>query len=194
MRVVIVRYNGGNTVSVTNALSRLGAEVVITDSPEKLAGADKVIFPGVGEASTAMESLRASGVDRVIPELRQPVLGICLGMQLMCERSEENDTKCLGIMAQSVRRFAGERLKVPHVGWNTITATTSPLFNGVEDGEYMYFVHSYFVELGGSTVATSEYDGEFSSAVASGNFYGVQFHPERSGSAGARVLQNFLSL
>ena len=194
MRVAIVRYNGGNTVSVTNALSRLGAEVVITDSPEKLAGADKVIFPGVGEASTAMESLRASGVDRVIPELRQPVLGICLGMQLMCERSEENDTKCLGIIAQSVRRFAGEGLKVPHVGWNTITATPSPLFNGVEDGEYMYFVHSYFVELGGSTVATSEYAGEFSSAVASGNFFGVQFHPERSGSAGARVLQNFLSL
>jgi len=194
VRVAIVRYNGGNTVSVTNALSRLGAEVVITDSPEKLAGADKVIFPGVGEASTAMESLRASRVDRVIPELRQPVLGICLGMQLMCERSEENDTKCLGIIAQSVRRFAGEGLKVPHVGWNTITATTSPLFNGVEDGEYMYFVHSYFVELGGSTVATSEYAGEFSSAVASGNFFGVQFHPERSGSAGARVLQNFLSL
>jgi len=194
VRVVIVRYNGGNTVSVTNALSRLGAEVVITDSPEKLAGADKVIFPGVGEASTAMESLRASRVDRVIPELRQPVLGICLGMQLMCKRSEENDTKCLGIIAQKVRRFAGERLKVPHVGWNTITATTSPLFNGVEDGEYMYFVHSYFVELGGSTVATSEYAGEFSSAVASGNFFGVQFHPERSGSAGARVLQNFLSL
>jgi len=194
VRVAIVRYNGGNTVSVTNALSRLGAEVVITDSPEKLAGADKVIFPGVGEASTAMESLRASRVDRVIPELRQPVLGICLGMQLMCERSEENDTKCLAIIAQSVRRFAGEGLKVPHVGWNTITATTSPLFNGVEDGEYMYFVHSYFVELGGSTVGTSEYAGEFSSAVASQNFYGVQFHPERSGSAGARVLQNFLSL
>lgn len=194
MRVAIVRYNGGNTVSVTNALSRLGAEVVITDSPEQLAGADRVIFPGVGEASTAMQSLRSSGIDRAIPGLTQPVLGICLGMQLMCERSEENDTACLGIIAQRVRRFAGEGLKVPHVGWNTIIATPSPLFDGVEDNEYMYFVHSYFVELGASTVATSEYAGEFSAAIALKNFYGVQFHPERSGSAGTRVLQNFLTL
>ena len=194
MRIAIVRYSGGNTVSVINALSRLGAESVVTDSPEELEAADKVIFPGVGEASSAMASLRERGLDAVIPQLRQPVLGICLGMQLLCGHSEENDTECLGIMPNDVLRFEPSGLKVPHVGWNNIALTGSPLFRGVDDGEYMYFVHSYYVGLGPSTVAKTEYGRVFSSAVTERNFYGVQFHPERSGVAGARLLENFLSL
>jgi len=194
VRIAIVRYSGGNTVSVINALSRLGAESVVTDSPEELEAADKVIFPGVGEASSAMASLRERGLDAVIPQLRQPVLGICLGMQLLCGHSEENDTECLGIMPNDVLRFEPSGLKVPHVGWNNIASAGSPLFRGVDDGEYMYFVHSYYVGLGPSTVAKTEYGRVFSSAVTERNFYGVQFHPERSGVAGARLLENFLSL
>ena len=194
MRVGIVRYNGGNTVSVINALTRLGAEAFVSDSPDELSGADKVIFPGVGEASSAMESLRSAGLDRVIPQLGQPVLGICLGMQLMCEHSEENDTSCLGVLPERVKLFRSSEVKVPHVGWNTITSSDSPLFKGVAAGEYMYFVHSYYVESGPSTIATTDYSGKFAVAVAAKNFYGVQFHPERSGRAGSHVLENFLRL
>lgn len=195
MRVAIIRYNGGNTVSVANALSRLGAESVVTDSADELAAADRVIFPGVGEASSAMESLTARGLDLVIPKLIQPVLGICLGMQLMCAHSEENDTACLGILPQKAKRFQEDDLKVPHIGWNKVSTTiTSPLFDDIPERPYMYFVHSYYVENGASTIATTEYGAEFTSAVAIRNFYGVQFHPERSCVDGARVLENFLKL
>jgi len=194
MKVAIVRYNGGNTVSVINALIRLGAEAFVSDSPDELSGADKVIFPGVGEASSAMASLRSAGLDSLIPQLVQPVLGICLGMQLMCEHSEENETKCLGILPERAKLFRGDGIKVPQVGWNTIIPSGSPLFKGVAAGEYMYFVHSYYVESGPSTTAKAEYSGEFAAAVAARNFYGVQFHPERSGKAGSQVLENFLDL
>ncbi|MGE3468241.1 MAG: imidazole glycerol phosphate synthase subunit HisH [Pyrinomonadaceae bacterium] len=194
MRVAIIKYNAGNTLSVANALTRLGVDAVVTDSPEQLRSAERVIFPGVGEASSAMVYLRQHSLDEVVRSLRQPVLGICLGMQLMCAYSEENDTECLGIFPYRVRGFESRTLKVPHTGWNRITGLCSPLFAGVAESEYMYFVHSFYLEGGGSATAVTDYSQKFSSAIEQNNFYAVQFHPERSGNAGARVLENFLKL
>ena len=194
MRVAIVKYNAGNTVSVTNALKRLGVETVVTDSPDELREADKVIFPGVGEASTAMSYLRERGLDVVIRLLTQPVLGICLGMQLMCSYSEENDTTCLGILPHRVRRFESDTLKVPHTGWNRITDLNSPLFAGISEGLHVYFVHGYYVETGVETTAVTEYGISFSAGVDRGNFHAIQFHPEKSGDAGALILENFLKI
>lgn len=194
MKVAIVKYNAGNTVSVANALARLGISAAVTDSPDELRGADKVIFPGVGEASTAMQYLRERGLDMVIPSLRQPVLGICLGMQLMCNFTDENDTECLGIMPYRVRQFRSDTLKVPHTGWNTISDLKMPLFAGVPDGTRVYFVHGYYVEKGEDTTAVTDYAGEFSAALSRRNFHAVQFHPEKSGDLGAKILENFLIL
>lgn len=194
MKVVIVKYNAGNTVSVINALHRLGVEPIVTDSAHELVQADKVIFPGVGEASTAMQYLRERGLDTVITSLTQPVLGICLGMQLMCAYSEENATECLGILPQRVRQFVSDTLKVPHIGWNRIGQLRSPLFQGVGEGERVYFVHGYYVETGSDTIGITNYGIDFSAGVSRDNFHAVQFHPEKSGRAGVRILENFLNL
>ena len=194
MKVAIVKYNGGNTASVANALVRLGVEPLITDSADVLRAADKVIFPGVGEASTAMKYLRERGLDAVIRSLTQPVLGICLGMQLMCETSEENATECLGIMPYRVRRFESETLKIPHTGWNRITQLNSPFFDGVADGKRVYFVHGYYVETGELTTAICEYGQTFSASISRDNFHAIQFHPEKSGAIGEHILRNFLFL
>ena len=194
MKVAIVKYNAGNTASVANALARLGVDPVITDDAEVLNSADKVIFPGVGEASTAMAYLRDRGLDEVIRSLRQPVLGVCLGMQLLCSASDENDTECLGLLPYRVRQFSGVGLKVPHMGWNTISDLRGPLLAGVSDGEFVYFVHSYFVEPGDHTTAACSYGEMFSAALSYKNFHAVQFHTEKSGSVGERILENFLNL
>ena len=177
-----------------NALRRVGVEAITTDDVELLRTADKVIFPGVGEASTAMAYLRDRGLDAVILSMTQPVLGICLGMQLLCAESEENGTRCLGILPHCVRRFSTEGLKVPHIGWNTLTHLRSPIFDSVKGDSHVYFVHGYFVEPLESSTAISEYGERFSAAIQRGNFYGVQFHPEKSGKIGERILRNFLNL
>jgi glutamine amidotransferase len=194
VKVAIIDYNAGNTASVINALNRVGVEACMTDDPYTLRSADKVIFPGVGEASTAMKLLKAKNLDEVIRSLRQPFLGICLGMQLLCGSSEENSTECLGIVPRKVKRFPANGLKVPQIGWNRIADLASPLFLGVTDGSYVYFVHGYYVEEGPETIASADYGGEFSAGLKHGNFYGVQFHPEKSGPVGRRILENFLSL
>jgi glutamine amidotransferase len=194
MKVVIIKYNAGNTASVTNALKRLGVEPAISDDPVEIRSADKVIFPGVGEASTAMNYLRGRGLDEVITSLTQPVLGICLGMQLMCGSTEENDAQCMGLLPYRVRKFESGSLKVPHTGWNRIGRLKSRLFDGVDEGTRVYFVHGYYVEVGEMTTALTEYGGAFSAAAENGNFFAVQFHPEKSGEAGERILKNFLSI
>lgn len=194
MKVAIVKYNAGNTASVANALVRVGVEPLITDDWELLRSADKVIFPGVGEASTAMAYLRERGLDEVIRSLRQPVLGVCLGMQLLCSSSEENETECLGLLPYQVRRFSGSGLKVPHMGWNQITDLRGPLFHEVAHGEFVYFVHGYFVEAGDHTTAFCKYGERFAAALSYENFHAVQFHTEKSGKAGERILENFLNL
>ncbi len=198
MSVAIIKYNAGNIRSVDYALRRLGVEPVITADKELLRRADCVIFPGVGEAATTMRHLCASGMDQVVRELTQPVLGICLGMQLMCRHSEEGDADGLGIFDVDVKRFVPRRHedKVPHMGWNTIGRTRSALFDGFADGkdEYVYFVHSYYVPLHECTAAVTEYIHPFSAALQKDNFYATQFHPEKSGGVGERILRNFLSL
>ncbi|HVS97843.1 MAG TPA: imidazole glycerol phosphate synthase subunit HisH [Puia sp.] len=196
MKLVIVKYNAGNIQSVLYALERIGCGAEVTDDPEQIAAADKVIFPGVGEASTAMEYLRARRLDEVIRELRQPVLGICLGMQLMCSYSEENDTQCLGIFAESVRKFEPSDVsdKVPQIGWNNIYALKTRLFEEVADGSWCYFVHGYYAALGTHTIAQTDYVHPYSSALHRGNFYGVQFHPEKSAQTGEKILKNFIEL
>ena len=194
MKVAIVRYNAGNTASVVNALGRLGVEPLITDSAEELSAADKVIFPGVGEASSAMSYLKDRGLEEVIRGLRQPVLGICLGMQLMCASSEENDAECLGIVPLRVRQFPAGGLKVPHMGWNTISRLKGKLFAGIEEAAYVYFVHGYYVESGPEAVANSTYGLDFAAALEHENYFAVQFHPERSGAVGEQILRNFLKL
>ena len=196
MNVAIVKYNAGNIFSVVNALRRLGLEPEVTADHEKLTAADKVIFPGVGEAATTMRHLREHGLDKVIAGLKQPTLGICLGMQLMCRHSEEGDADCLGIFDTDVRLFHPERHedKVPHIGWNTITNTRSQLFNGFTKDEFVYFVHSYYVPLNDCTAAETEYTLKYSSALHKDNFYATQFHPEKSGKTGERILINFLNL
>ena len=194
MRVAIVKYNAGNNRSVLNALARLGVSATVTDEPELLQGADKVIFPGVGEASSAMNYLRQKRLDDTIRSLTQPVLGVCLGMQLLCEHSEENDTPCLGIVPGRVRRFVNANLKVPHMGWNAISEFNSLLFAGVPDNSYVYFVHGFYVERSSDTVAKTNYGTTFAAAMNHKNFYAVQFHPEKSGAVGEKILKNFLDL
>jgi glutamine amidotransferase len=193
MDLVIINYGAGNIQSIRFAFERLGFSPELSADPDRISRADKIIFPGVGEASSAMAKLKQSGLDRLIPELKQPVLGICLGMQLMCRRSEEGDTPGLGIFDVDVVRFTGVP-KVPQIGWNSIRNLASPLFQGVGEDEYIYLVHSYFAPLGAQTIATSEYGGPYSAALAEGNFFGVQFHPEKSGKTGARILKNFLEI
>ncbi|MDM7920974.1 MAG: imidazole glycerol phosphate synthase subunit HisH [Pyrinomonadaceae bacterium] len=194
MKVAIVRYNAGNTASVLNALKRSGVDATVTDDAAVLAAADKVIFPGVGEARSAMNYIRERSIDKVIKGLSQPVLGICLGMQLFCESSEEHETECLGIVPLRVRRFEPAGLKVPHMGWNRVIPADCPIFDGIPNGEHFYFVHGYYAEAGGATVAECNYGTPFTAALRKENFYGVQFHPEKSGEAGKRILDNFLNL
>jgi glutamine amidotransferase len=193
MNTVIIKYNAGNIQSVLYALERIGQQAVVTDEPDQILRAGKVIFPGVGEASTAMEYLKGRGLDRLLKELRQPVLGICLGMQLMCSYSEENDTDCLGIFEEKVKKFSGgEGLKVPQIGWNNIYDLKTPLFDGLKENSFCYFVHGYYADLGRHTIATTSYGLPYSSGLHRDNFYGVQFHPEKSAAVGERILKNFL--
>ncbi|HBB90201.1 MAG TPA: imidazole glycerol phosphate synthase subunit HisH [Bacteroidales bacterium] len=193
MNLVLIKYNAGNIGSVLNALGRLGLEAEVTDDPATIRGADKVIFPGVGEASTTMRYLRENGLDRVIPSLTQPVLGICLGMQLLCSWSEEGDTKGMGVFDEKVRLFRVNE-KIPHMGWNSISFTPEGLFAQLTPGAYVYFVHSFYAETGMQTLATCRHGIDFSAALRRDNFYATQFHPEKSGETGLRILQNFLDL
>ena len=194
MTIAIIKYNAGNIQSVLYALERIGAEAIVTDNTEQILSADKVIFPGVGEASTAMRYLRERKLDKVIISLTQPVLGVCLGMQLMCAHSEENDTKCLGIFEEKVKRFAplATEIKVPQIGWNDIYDLQLPLFKNIEENSYCYFVHSYYAALGEHAIATANYVQPYSAALQKNNFYGVQFHPEKSAEIGERILRNFI--
>ena len=197
--IAVVNYATGNLRSVADALSRAGAEFTLTADPAVLRRADRVILPGVGEASSAMSKLRERGLDTVIPTLTQPVLGICIGMQLMCLSSEEGDARCMGIFPTRVLRLpsvtpGGAQLKVPHVGWDTISGLSTPLFRDLAEDTYIYYVHSFAAEPCAATIATTDYGRPFSAALARNNFFGTQFHPEKSGSAGARILQNFLTL
>lgn len=196
MNVAIVKYNAGNIYSVAHALKRLGINALVTADPNELAAADKVIFPGVGEAFTTMQYLRTHNLDKVICDLKQPVLGICLGMQLMCASSEEGNTDCLGIFDTSVKGFIPQRHedKVPHMGWNTLSDLKSGLFSDQLADKFVYFVHSYYVPVNEHTIATTEYILPFSAAMHKDNFYATQFHPEKSGSVGEMILQNFLNL
>ena len=195
MKLVIIKYAAGNTQSVLNALERLGATAIITDNAEEIKGADKVIFPGVGEASTAMESLRQAGLHTLIPTLTQPLLGICVGMQLLCESSEEGSTECLGIIPLEVKKFSSKPgLKIPQMGWNRIYGFDSSLFKGVEENSYVYNVHSYYVPSSQYNIATCNYGLEYAAAVKSHNFYGLQFHTEKSAATGDRIIKNFLEL
>ena len=191
MKVSIVKYNAGNIQSVMFALERIGINAIVTDDYEELNTSDKIIFPGVGEASSAMKHLRENCLDGVIVNLKQPVLGICLGMQLMCKHSEEGDTDCLGIFDNTIKLFSGD-FKVPQIGWNTIHDLKTNLFKGVKENDYMYFVHSYYAELGQDTIAKTSYGIEYSSALYKNNFYAVQFHPEKSSDAGQLILENFI--
>jgi len=193
MSLVIINYNAGNVQSVTYALQRLGVEPVLSDDPETIRSADKVIFPGVGEASTAMKFLREKKLDEVIKSLKQPVFGVCLGLQLLCRHSEENNTDCLGIFDVQVRKFE-PKLKVPQMGWNNLEKMHSPLFDGLPEEPYVYYVHSYYAELSEWTVAETEYVNRFSAALQKDNFYALQAHPEKSGRVGEQILQNFLKL
>lgn len=194
MKIAIVKYNAGNTRSVLCALKRLGYEATVTDNQDELKDADRVIFPGVGEASTAMAYLQERGLDTFLPTLRQPFLGICLGMQLMSSFSEEHDTECLGIFDEVVKKFVplqGE--KIPHMGWNTLSFEQVPLFKGLSDPLWCYFVHSYYLPLSANTIATTEYASvRFSASLHKDNFWGCQFHPEKSGPSGALMLKNFI--
>ncbi len=191
--VAIIDYGAGNIRSVQFALERLQVKSVLTDDPELIRGAEKVIFPGQGAAESAMKKLQRNGLDLLIPQLKQPVLGICLGMQLLCECTEEGNVNGLGIIREKVVRFSN-KVKVPQMGWNTISNLQSPLFKDVKEGEFMYLVHSYYVPLTQETIAQSHYDGAYSVALQKDNFYGVQFHPEKSSKGGNQILQNFLAL
>jgi len=194
MSIAVIKYNAGNIQSLSFALERLGVNFDITDDPGRIKAADKVIFPGVGEASTTMAYLRDRKLDSLIKDLRQPVLGICLGMQLMCAYSEENDTACIGVFSESVKRFIPQDdLKVPHMGWNTLAVRESWLDPGLQDN-YAYFVHSYYVPVNAHTSAVTYYTVPFSSAMHRDNFYAAQFHPEKSAEAGELVLKSFLKV
>ncbi|MCU0415815.1 MAG: imidazole glycerol phosphate synthase subunit HisH [Cytophagaceae bacterium] len=193
MKIAIVKYNAGNIQSVLYALERLGVTPVYTDDPVELISADKVLFPGQGEASTTMKYLKERGLDKVIKSLTQPVFGICVGQQLLCSHSEEGDVDCLGVIPAQVKRFppAG---KIPQMGWNTLTQLQSPLMKGIPEDSYVYFVHSYYVEVTPYAIATTDYIVPFASALQKDNFYAVQFHPEKSSTIGERIIQNFLDL
>jgi glutamine amidotransferase len=197
MKIVIIKYNAGNIQSVLFALERIDASAEVTDDPERIQGADKVIFPGVGEASSAMNYLKERKLDALIRNLNQPVLGVCLGMQLLCRHSEENDTECLGIFSEQVKKFQpspGQSLKVPQTGWNNIYDLKSALFTGIAENSFCYCVHGYYAGLGETTIAKTDYVQPYSSALHRGNFYGVQFHPEKSASVGENILRNFIQL
>ena len=193
MKLVIINYGAGNIKSIQFAFKRLGYDAVLSNNPEEIKAADKVIFPGVGEASSAMKMLRESGLDELIPTLKQPVLGICLGMQLMCLHTEEGDTEGLGIFQTKVKRFS-ENVKVPQMGWNVIKDLKSDLFKDIKENEYMYLVHSYYAEHCNETIAATDYEINYASALKHENFYGTQFHPEKSSVAGAKILHNFIKM
>lgn len=196
MRIAIIKYNAGNIQSVLYALERIGYSALVTDNADEIRNADKVIFPGVGEASTAMNYLRERNLDSLICALTQPVLGICLGMQLMCRYSAENDTTCLGIFDEEVIKFKPENegLKIPQIGWNSVYNLKTDLFKNVPEYSYCYFVHGYYAATGEQTISTTDYAGAYSSALYKNNFYGVQFHPEKSAAVGEQILKNFIEL
>ncbi len=193
MKIVIIDYGAGNIQSIKFALERLGYEGVLSHDAEEIKAAEKVIFPGVGEASSAMKKLKSTGLDQLIPQLKQPVLGICLGMQLMCNWSEEGNTTGLGIFDVDVIHFE-KTLKVPHIGWNRIKDLKTPLFEGIAEQEFVYLVHSFYAPVCQETIAKCDYGVNYSSALKKDNFYGVQFHPEKSSEAGEKILENFLKL
>ena len=205
MKFAVIKYNAGNIQSVKFALNRIGIEPLVTDDKDEILSADKVLFPGVGEASTAMQYLKEHNLDKLIVSLKQPVLGICLGMQLMCDFSEEGDVKCLGIFNKRVKHFSpvgdgrvnnteGADSKIPQIGWNNVYNLKGALFNGINDKEFVYFVHGYYVELGENTIATTNYITEYSSALQKNNFYAAQFHPEKSAKTGEQLLKNFVNI
>ncbi|OIQ95160.1 imidazole glycerol phosphate synthase subunit HisH [mine drainage metagenome] len=197
MKIVIIKYNAGNIQSVLYALERIGVNAVVTDDHEEIITADKVIFPGVGEASSAMNSLKENNLDQIIKSLKQPVLGICVGMQLMCKYSEENNTQCLGIFDEPVKRFyssSGVGGKIPQIGWNNIYDLRSPLMKDIPENSYCYFVHSYYVPMNEHAIATTDYIQPYASAIHKNNFYGVQFHAEKSANVGENILRNFLNI
>ncbi|MDA9311741.1 imidazole glycerol phosphate synthase subunit HisH [Polaribacter sp.] len=193
MKVIIIDYGAGNIKSIQFAFKRLGVDAVLSNDINEIRTADKIIFPGVGAASAAMNMLEESGLDKIIPTLKQPVLGICLGMQLMCNSSEEGNTRGLGIFNVAVKRFSNG-LKVPQMGWNTISSLKSDLFKGIKENEFMYLVHSFYAEKCMEGIASTDYGIEYAAALQKNNFYGVQFHPEKSGIIGSTILQNFLNL
>lgn len=196
MNIAIIKYNAGNVQSVQYALQRLGIDAIVTDDHSAIRNADKVIFPGVGNAFSAMESLKEKKLDVLIKQLTQPVLGICVGMQLLCSHSEENNTEGLGIVNLEVKKFVAENggFKIPQMGWNTIFNVSSPLFEGVKENAFVYYVHSYYAEQGEETIATTDYILPYSAAIQKDNFYGVQFHTEKSAEVGDKILLNFLNL
>ena len=193
MKLIIIDYGAGNIKSIQFAFKRLGVSAVLSNNIDEILNADKIIFPGVGEASSAMKMLQESGLDKIIPSLKQPVLGICLGMQLMCNSTEEGNTKGLGIFDVTVKRFS-DSVKVPQMGWNVINNLKSDLFTGVKENEYMYLVHSYYAETCKEMISKTDYDIEYASALQKDNFYGTQFHPEKSGVEGEKILKNFIEL
>jgi len=199
MNIAIIKYNAGNIMSVDYALQRLGIQATVTDDANLIRSADKVIFPGVGEASTTMKYLKEKKLDLLIAGLKQPVLGICLGLQLMCAHSGEGDTTCMNIFKETVKRFdpnvsLNGKLKVPHMGWNTIHGLKGSLFQGIPEDRFVYFVHSYYATIGSNTIAICNYPDEFSAGLHYNNFYATQFHPEKSGTTGAQILKNFLEI
>ena len=196
MKIAIVKYNAGNVCSVVNAVRRLGLEPLVTDVADELRQADRVLFPGQGEAAYTMQYLRASGLDKVIMGLTQPVLGICIGMQLMCRHSEESDTDCLGIFDAEVKRFipTEHSQKIPHMGWNSLHSLKSPLYNGINEGDFVYFIHSYYVSSNPYSIADCNYIHPFCASMHKDNFYATQFHPEKSGRIGEQILKNFITL
>ena len=193
MKIAIINYGAGNIQSIKFAFERLGVHPFLSDTAEDIVAADLVIFPGVGEASSAMAKLKATKLDQLIPQLSQPVLGICLGMQLLCNYSEEGNTKGLGIFDTDVLRF-NQGVKVPQIGWNTIDQLKSDLFKDIADKEYIYLVHSYYAPISDETIAISDYGITYSTALRKNNFYGVQFHPEKSSNVGAKILENFIKM
>ena len=192
MEVAIVNYDVGNIKSIEHCLKRLGVSYKYTSDPQKILSANKVIFPGVGDASYAMKKLKSQNLDKIIPDIKQPLLGICLGMQLMCDSSEEGSTQCLGIIDLNVKKFDSTNVKVPQIGWNNINQLKSNIFKGIDDKEFVYMVHSYYVPESIYTISTSHYGIKYSSAINKNNFYGAQFHPEKSGLVGEKIMKNFI--